>query len=66
VKKISAKEKAALFMQRHGSEDAKKNVLQILELIQTEDERNYWILVKSHLDFLIKESLVKKKIYYSS
>lgn len=66
MKKIPAKEKAVLLMQRHGVDDSVKNVLQILELVQTEEDRKYWLLVKSYLDFLMKGEKEKEKKYYTS
>lgn len=66
MKKIPAKEKAVLLMQRHGVDDSVKNVLQILELVQNEEDRKYWLLVKSYLDFLMKGEKEKEKKYYNS
>ena len=53
-------------MQRHGVDDSEKNVLQILELVQTEEDRKYWLLVKSYLDSLMKAEKDKEKKYYNS
>ena len=53
-------------MQRHGVDDSEKNVLQILELVQAEEDRKYWLLVKSYLDFLMKGEKEKEKKYYNS
>jgi len=53
-------------MQRHGVDDSEKNVLQILELVQTDEERKYWLLVKSHLEFLLNDERVKMKKFYNT
>lgn len=66
MKKIPAKQKAVLFMKRHGVDDSEKNVIQILEFMQTEEDRKYWLLVKSHLEFLRSEERAKTKKYYNS
>lgn len=66
MKKISAKEKASQFIEKHGISDSMKNVIQILELVSSEEDRNYWILVKSHLDFLVKEIQAKERKHYRS
>jgi hypothetical protein len=66
MRKIPANQKAVLLMQRHGVDDSEKNVLQILELVQTEEDRKYWLLVKSYLDSLMKAEKDKEKKYYNS
>lgn len=63
MEKISPKEKANLVLRKHGFYDSEKQVLQILELVQNEEDKNYWLRVQLFLQSLLHKEEERKKIY---
>lgn len=66
MKRQLPKQKAIAILEKHGVQDSMKNVLQIIELIPTGDDKIYWYKVKSYLELLYKEAVNKEKEFYNT
>jgi ankyrin repeat protein len=59
------KKRASILLKQHGIQDAKINLEQIWELLETEKDRNYWSQVREHLKELCELEIAKRKEAYS-